>query len=309
MIFQDISDFLRQPSEKPKLIVIVGPTASGKTAFSLEVAQKFSGEIVNADSRQLYRGLEIGSAQPTDSEKGDIPHHLFGILDPKEEGNVALWKEKAKKIISEITSRQKIPIVCGGTGLFVNALTKNFTIPQIPPNTVFRDTKEKLSAEELWDELFQKDPLAAEKIPKQNKRYVIRALEIAEFLGKKSEVIGVGEEDYDTFFIGVVLPRKKLYDKINARVEGMKGKGFLDEVRKLMTQGYSEKDPGMNAHGYPEAIQFLKGELSEDVLWETMKQNTRNYAKRQLTWWRRDARIHWIDGETLDSVSLQDPEF
>ncbi|MBI5415157.1 tRNA (adenosine(37)-N6)-dimethylallyltransferase MiaA [Candidatus Peregrinibacteria bacterium] len=310
MIFAAFQDFLQKKSSKPKILCIIGTTASGKTDLAVQIAKKYNGEIVNADSRQMYRYMPIGTAAPTEEEKQGVPHHLFEFVDPSQEWNVAEWKPKAVEKIREILKRGNLPIFCGGTGLFINALTKNFTIPSIPPHPEFREEKEKKSVEELWKELMIKDPKSAEKILPSNKRYVIRALEILEFSGeKKSFVAGQNDSPYDAFLVGVTYPRKELYDRINARVEIMKKNGFLREVEALLQKGYSEKNTALNAHGYPEAIRFLRNEISEKELWETMKKNTRNYAKRQLTWWRRDPRVYWFHSKTKIPLDIHSPEY
>ncbi len=310
MLFDDIQNFLAKKSIKPKLVAVIGPTASGKTDISVQIAKKYDGEIINADSRQMYKYLSIGTASPTEKEKSGVPHHLFDFLDPKDECNVAEWREFAEKKIYEITQKDKLPILCGGTGLFVNALTQNFSLPSIPPNAEFRKKMEQKNSEELWKNLKEKDPEEASRIDPQNKKYIIRALEIYEFSGeKKSQIMNTGEALYDTFVVGITLPRDLLYKKIDQRTDTMENMGFLDEVKELLHKGYSKEDPAMMSHGYREALEYLEGARSLESLLEIMKKNTRNYAKRQLTWWRRDTRVHWYNSYSQEAIITMDSEF
>lgn len=309
-IFQKIRSFLVKRPSLPKLVCIIGPTASGKSGAALEIARHFGGEIINADSKQMYRYLQIGTAKPTREDMKGVPHHLYDMLDPREQCNVAEWREQAQEVIGDILSRHQLPIVCGGTGLFVNALTQNFTLHQIAPQQEFRAQMERMSGEQLWKKLHAVDPDAAERIPVQNKRFLIRALEVYEVSGqKKSEAMQMEQSLYDTFFVGLTMDRSKLYARINARVEEMKKEGFLTEVQSLLARGYSASDYAFTSIGYREAIGFLQGEISEQDFWEQMKMQSRRYAKRQLTWWRRDDRVHWFDSVSHEPINIRAPEF
>lgn len=304
-LLQTVTSFIEKTSKKPKCIAIVGPTASGKTSAAIQIAEKYTGEIINADSRQTYRFVPIGTAQPSAQEMEQVPHHLFSFLNPDQECNVAQWRLLAEEKISDIQSRKKLPILCGGTGLFINALTQGFTLPRIAPQPEFRAQMDTLSDEKLWELLHEKDPASAQKINMRNKRFVIRALEILEFSGKKKSTTARKKEaPYDLLLIGITLERKALYELINKRVDAMKEMGFLEEAKALQDQGYSLDDPALQSIGYPQAWQYFAGEISEQELWESMKQKTRNYAKRQLTWWRRDERVQWFDSNTFLPINI-----
>ncbi len=311
MLMNSIHQFFREKSaEKPKIIAIIGPTASGKTDLAVEIATRYDGEVVNADSRQMYRFLDIGTAKPRPSEMKGIPHHLMSFLDPSRNFSVAEWKETAMKCIDDISRRNRVPVLCGGTGLYVTALIRNYSIPQLAPQDEFREEMEKHATTELYDELMERDPDEAKKIGQGNRRYLIRALEISRFLGEKKSIAAQkGNEPYDPFIIGITMEREDLYRRIDKRVEEMREEGFLDEIRDLMNNGYGITNPGVIAHGYREAMLFLQGKMTENELWETMKKNTRNYAKRQLTWWKRDPQVHWFHAVSKKPIRVRDPGF
>jgi tRNA dimethylallyltransferase len=295
-------------------LAVVGPTASGKTAFSIQIARDFlkqKAEIINADSRQIYSEIPLITACPMPEEMGTIPHHLFSFLCPKESITVAEWKQMAEIKTEEILRRKNHPLFCGGTGLYLNAISQSFSLG-IPPNSQFRNTLEQYTNEELWEMLSKKDPQESKKIPFQNRRFVIRALEICHATGKPKSSIAKREMGkIPFFFIGITFPRKILYERISARTELMFAKGFLEEIKNLLKK-YAPEDfshGAFIAHGIPEAVLYLKGKISLETLKEKMNQNTRNYAKRQLTWWRRDERILWIHGETGEKIDIQSKEF
>jgi tRNA dimethylallyltransferase len=296
-------------SKNPKgVFVIVGPTASGKTSLSIRIAKHLGdAEIINCDSRQVYRDLSICVAAPTEEEKEGITHHLFEYISPEKTQNVSEWRAEAEATIEEIQSRGKKAILCGGTGLFVNALSKNFSL-SVPPNPQLREKLWDYSQQELWDMLNEKDPLEAAKLSPNNKKYIIRALEIYEEKGKKSEIMTTQKPNFPFAFLGITYPRKKLYERINVRNQIMFDDGFLEEVKNFLEKypNIPENDGAFIAHGVPEAIQYFEKKISLEELQEKMKQNTRNYAKRQLTWWRKDSRVRWISGETGGEILLTD---
>jgi tRNA dimethylallyltransferase len=258
----------------------------------------------------MYTHLSIGTAKPTKREMKKIPHHLFDFLDPKEECNVAQWKDLAKQTITNILARESLPVICGGTGLFINALTQNFSIPHIAPDPQFRKKMEKLSGETLWKKLSDVDPVEAERIGKHNTRYLIRALEVYTSSGvQKSVIANTKEPDYSALIIGATFPRKQLYERIHQRAEVMKKLGFINEVRDILRAGYTLQDPALQSTGYEEAVLFLHGKLEERKVWEELKKQTRNYAKRQLTWWRKDTRVQWFHSQTLRAVTITDGKF
>ncbi|HID92299.1 TPA: tRNA (adenosine(37)-N6)-dimethylallyltransferase MiaA [Candidatus Gracilibacteria bacterium] len=308
------------------IIVITGPTASGKTGISIEIAQflKEKGilaEIINADSRQIYTDLPITVAVPTQQEREGFSHHLFEYISPDKTYNVAEWRDDVIAKITEIQVRKSVVIICGGTGLWIDALTKNFTLG-VEPNEEFRKIYTQKTEEELYAELLKKDKNQAEKLGK-NKKYLIRALEICEKLGNKTDYAVESKSPYNFFMMGVTWEREKLYERINQRNEIMFEAGFLEEAdafaKKFLKNtlniktGYKSQpnltdinnnDCGFIAHGIPEYIQFRNGELSLEELKDTMKQHTRNYAKRQLTWWRKDKRVRFLNRETGEEIDL-----
>ena len=292
-LFKLVQNFLK--TAKNPLIVIVGATASGKTGLSIKIAKQFNGEVISADSRQIFRKLNIGTAKVTEEEMAGIPHYGIDIRDPEEPFTVAEFKEYAFEKIKDILKRKKLPIMAGGTGLYVNAVTQGFTIPQVPADWKLREELEKLSTEDLHQRLKDLDQKEAEKIHPNNRRYVIRAIEIAKNTNqKKSEIMQKQGTDFDVLILGVEVEREVLYERINQRVDQMFANGFVEEVQSLIKAGYDFKSQAFNSVGYPEVKAMLEGELSEEEAKELMKKNTRNYAKRQLTWWRKDERVVWI---------------
>lgn len=301
-IFDLTAAFLKK-TKKP-LLAIIGPTASGKTAVSLEFARRFQGEIINADSRQVFQHLDIATAKITSAEMAGIPHHLFSFVQPDQVFTVAEWKEAAKACIKDILRRGKVPIICGGTGLYVNALTKGFTIPRVPPQPAFRAELERFSDEVLWERLRTVDSLSAASLHANNRKAVIRALEIAEFSKKTKSAPKKREKPaFEAMIIGVAVNRAVLYQKIDARVEKMLDSGLLTEVETLLKMGYKSGDPGMLAHGVPEALALLAGEITQAEFIAKMQKVTRNFAKRQLTWWRSDPRVVWFDPLSMELVA------
>jgi len=295
-IVRSVQEFLH--ISKNPLIVITGPTASGKTAFSIRLAELVQGEVINADSRQFYRGMDIGTAKVTTAESKCILHHLLSFLEPSEEWTIAEFKDGAETVISDIISRRKVPLLTGGSGLFLDAVCKNLQIPRVPPQKEFRRSLEKKSSSELHAELQRIDPVSAAKIEPENRVRVIRTLEIHTFTGLvPSELKQQKTCVWDVFKIAIYLDPDVLKERIAARTETIWQSGFLDEVRELLAAGYDEQTPALIAHGYREAIQFLRGELSEEEAKSLMERNTRRYAKRQRTWWRKDPTIHWVSLE------------
>ncbi len=283
---------------KKPLIVVLGPTASGKTDFSVQLAKEMGNvEIVNADSRQIYTHLDIGTAKITKEEMQDVPHHLFSVLDPKEKLNVAWYKEEANRIIHDIHARGKIPMLVGGSMLYISAVIDDFDLVEQPSPELrkkLEDEYEKDGGQTLFTRLQSVDPESAMNFSKENKRYVVRALEMYEATGKPKSQILKNESPYDLFLIGMDVPREVLHERIAVRAEKMIAGGWMEEVKALLEKGYSEHDPGMESHGYREIIQFLKGEMSQEEAKKRIIEQTRQYVKRQMTWWRKDERIRWV---------------
>lgn len=309
MIFtpSQIEEKLTEWLEKTQkaLLVVVGPTASGKTKLAVELAKQFDGEVINADSRQIYQGIEIGNALTKPEEMEGIPHHLFSVFPLDRHFSVAEYKKLAEQIIEDIQSRGKLPILCGGTLMWVDSVVDNYVIPETQPNHKLRAELDLLSADELLSRLNEVDPDSAEQLSKErNKRYIIRALEIFEQTGKtKSALAKKGKRKYEVFKVAPQWDREKLYERINERTEEQLRDGMIEEVQALVDQFASgnieqfEKLswPGLTSIGCKEVIPFLKGGISQGQLLNQLQQNNRNYAKRQLTWLRKDKKVNWIE--------------
>jgi tRNA dimethylallyltransferase len=298
-LFNQIENFLQCAAvgNKPALIVVLGPTASGKSSLCMKIAHAFNGEVINADSRQIYKEMNIGTAKPRIHEQEGIRHHLYDIIYPDSEFTVADYKRLALKTIEDIHRRKCLPILCGGTGLYISAVIENYQLPAIPPQLHLREKYDKIlheqGSEALHKLLAEKDPATANQIHPNNSRYVIRALEINE-IGGINKQDRRGENIFNTFLIGIEWPRDILYERINARTEEQIADGLVNEVKTLLIKGYSEKLPSMSSLGYPEIIAYIKGEIALPEAMAMMQQNVRNYAKRQMTWLRRYRDIHWI---------------
>lgn len=300
---KDFTSFL-QKSDKP-LLVVLGPTASGKTALSLQLAQRHNGEIISADSRQLYKGMEISTDSLKPEEQEKIPHHLLGIADPDQTITLAEYRNLATQKINEIHERKKLPILVGGTGLYLSAIIENYDVPRIPADPKLRAKLEAKSQKEgpgaLHKELQKLDPLSAERIHPNNIRYVIRAIEIAKKSGRaKSD--RKEKSLFGSYLVGIDWPRDQLYERVNQRVDQQIERGLLEEVRALLDRGYDENLPSMSSLGVKEIIPYIKGEATLEECVETLKKNTRNYAKRQLTWFRRYNNVHWLKPSGLEKI-------
>ena len=296
---------------KPKVIVIVGPTASGKTAISIELAKKINGEIVSADSMQIYKKMDIGTAKPTEEEKENIKHYMIDIIEPNEAFNVAKYKEMAQKAIDEIISKGKTPIVIGGTGLYINTLINGIEFKEIETDKTYREQLEKEAKENGIDIVYKKlqeiDPEAAKNIDKNNIRRVIRALEIYKLTGKTKTQLdkeSIKEVQYDYKIFGMLWEREELYDRINKRIDIMIENGLIDEVKEL-TPKYKISNTAMQGIGYKEVIEYLENKISIEDMKEKLKMETRRYAKRQITWFKKDKRITWISPKNKEECVNQ----
>lgn len=295
---------------KEKLIVIVGPTGIGKTSLSIEIAKKISGEIISADSMQIYKYMDIGTAKVEEKEMDQIRHHLIDFLEPDEDFSVADYRKLAKEKITNINNKNKIPILVGGTGLYVNSLVYDLNFTRVASDEDIRHRLEKIKDEfgneHLFNMLEKVDPISAEKINLNDTKRIIRALEIYEITGKVMSLHNNNfrklNDEYDLIMIGLNMDRKKLYDRINQRVDSMIENDLIDEVKRLLSLGYSKDLVSMQAIGYKEIIMYLDNTVSLDRAVEMMKKGSRNYAKRQLTWFRRDERIQWFDIDEYSSL-------
>ena len=286
---------------KIPLLVIVGPTAVGKTEMAIELAHRLRGEIISADSRQVYRYMDIGTAKPTLAEREGVPHHLLDIIYPDEEFSVADYQRLAQRAIKEIWEGKRLPILAGGTGFYVNAVIDNYNFSSTAVNWEFRRRMRRLGEERgggyLIDKLNLVDPITAQRLHPNDLRRIIRALEVYEFTGcplSQWESEQEKESPYYLCLIGLNMERVLLYEKINRRVEEMVAKGLVDEVRDLLQKGYSPTLNSMQGLGYKEIIPYIKGEASLPEAVAILQRDTRRFAKRQLTWFRRDKRISWF---------------
>lgn len=289
-------------AERTRILVIAGPTASGKSALAVNLAEKLGGEIISCDSMQIYRGMDIGSAKPTKEEQARVPHHMIDVADPKEAFSAAKYARMARKAIREIAGRGKLPVVCGGTGLYLNGILYEMDFGDGPEDPDLRRRLERRAEEEggeaLHRELAALDPAAAARIHPNNVKKIIRALErlqLGEERVQEFQDIRRENPEIDPVLIGLTMDRKKLYGRIERRVEDMMARGLMEEVRRLAAQGLTAEDISMQGIGYKELIAFLSGENTLEEAVAQIKKNTRHYAKRQLTWFRRYRGMVWFD--------------
>ncbi|PTI64697.1 tRNA (adenosine(37)-N6)-dimethylallyltransferase MiaA [Staphylococcus xylosus] len=299
-------------SDKPFLIVLVGPTAVGKTEFSIELAKKVNGEIISGDSMQVYKHMDIGTAKITQDEMSGVPHHMIDILEPDENFSAYEFKNRAQRLIKEITTRGRVPIIAGGTGLYIQSLIYNYdfedeTISEQKSLEIEAklDELDQLSNEALHQYLASFDEVSAKDIHPNNRKRVRRAiqyyLKTKKLLSSRKKVQQF-TENYDTLLLGIEMSRDILYQRINKRVDIMLERGLLSEVQQLVDNGY-ETSQSMQAIGYKEIVPVIKQELSLDEATEKLKQHSRNYAKRQMTWFKNKLDVLWLDREKM-SLSL-----
>ncbi|WP_416825778.1 tRNA (adenosine(37)-N6)-dimethylallyltransferase MiaA [Ectobacillus polymachus] len=286
---------------REKVIVIIGPTAVGKTKLSIELAKRWNGEIISGDSMQIYRTMDIGTAKVTKEEMDTIPHHMIDIKEPEESFSVAEFQACVRRHIRDITNRGKLPIIVGGTGLYIQSVLYNYQFTEVAGDASYRHELERFAEREgaiaLYEKLVEIDRERAAHIHPNNVRRVIRALEIHHTSGEKmSEVLEGQENDivYDAAIIGLTMERSKLYDRINERVDIMMKQGLLDEVRSLYNAGIRNCQ-SIQAIGYKELYQYFEGAISLDEAVQMLKTNSRRYAKRQLTWFRNKMDVAWFD--------------
>ncbi len=282
------------------VLVILGPTAVGKTALSLQLAQDFSGEIISADSRQIYRGLDIGTDKPTPQQQALAPHHLIDVVDPDETLTLAKFQDLAYTAINSIHLRKRLPLLVGGTGQWIWAVVEGWAIPRVPPDAVMRAElearAEAVGREALHAQLAEVDPEAARKIDPRNLRRVIRALEVYQKTG-----IAISQHQqkkappYQFLLIGLTRPREELYRRIDQRIDRMMEAGLLDEVKQLVEAGYGWDKPAMSGLGYRQIGQYLRSEIDLKEAVASIKKETRRFVRQQYNWFRLDdSRIHWF---------------
>lgn len=287
----------------PKILVIVGPTASGKTRMAVELAQRHNGEVISADSMQIYRTMDIGTAKPTKEEMGGIPHHMIDVADPEEDFSVARYVEMAARCVDDVLARGKLPIVAGGTGLYIDSLLSGRTFAPFSPDSALRGELERELAEKGWqamlEALAQVDPEAAQRLHPNDHKRIIRALEVYRSTGKtitqhNRETQAIPPR-YDALTIGLAFQdRQAMWRRIDQRVDEMVAAGLEDEVRRLLTSGISPKCTAMQAIGYKEFTQALSGEMTWQEAADVVKLRSRQYAKRQLTWFGRNPNTRWV---------------
>lgn len=291
------------------LIAICGPTAVGKTAAAIALAERIGGEIVCADSRTIYRGMDIGTAKPTSRQRARVPHHLLDIADPDQVVTLAAYRDMADRAISDIRARGRVPVLAGGTGLYVRAVVDGFTIPRVPPAPGLRTRLEALedaTPGTVHRRLQQVDAVAAARIHPRNVRRLIRALEVYEHTGQPISTLQRTDPIGAAVQIGLTMDREVLYHRIDARVDEQLAGGLLDEVQGLLARGYAPTLPAMQGLGYKEIVEYRQGRVPLDEAVRRLKRNTRRFAKRQYTWFRRDDRIRWLDVDELGAEEVAD---
>jgi len=283
---------------KPKIIAIIGPTASGKTSLAVRLAKKFNGEVVSADSMQIYKGLDVGTAKVTTEEMQGVKHHLIDIVLPHERYTAAQWNEDAKRVIQEIISRGKLPIIAGGTGLYISSLLYGYNFynaqEDIKAREKYYNLIEEKGADYVYDYILNKAPHLASQIDKNKHRQLARYLEIIEDGDVKSLEKGKEKSEYDYLLFGLDVPRETLYENINKRVDIMVNSGLKDEVQELMKDNKFIGSQASLAIGYKEVIDYFNGITDFNSSIELVKQHSRNYAKRQLTWMRKMENLVWV---------------
>ena len=299
-----------------RILVICGPTAVGKTKYAIEAAKAFDGEIVSCDSMQIYKYMDIGSAKPTAEELSQAKHHLVDFVDPRDEFSVAEYQTLARAAIDDILSRGKLPVISGGTGLYLNAILYDMDFAKAPKDDSYRQSLQKICDEQgpeaLHKMLQEKDPEAASQIHANNVKKIIRALERLDSGEENVQPFSSLTKEwdaYDPLIIGLTRDRQELYERINDRVEMLIDEGLVEEVQRLMNMGLTEDNISMKGIGYKEIIDYLNGQITIEEAIDKVQKNTRHYAKRQLTWFRRYAKIVWYDISQFDGDKKALSEF
>lgn len=295
-----------------KVIVVIGPTSVGKTKMGVELAKKLNGEIISGDSMQIYKGMDIGTAKVTESEMETIVHHCIDILNPQDNYSVKDFQDAVREKITAITKRGKQPIIVGGTGLYIKAALYDYEFSEMQDNhEEFRNKYKALSNEELYKHLQDIDSKSAEELHPNNRQRVLRAIEIYEETGQtKSDILSTQQHIclYDAYFIGLTLDRDVLYERINNRVDMMASLGLEEEVTQLYKCGIKRENQSMKAIGYKEWFDYFEGNIPKSLVYENIKKHSRQYAKRQYTWFKNQFDVHWYDvnlndfTETVQSV-------
>ncbi len=289
-------------ANKSKLIIICGPTSSGKSGLAMKLAPEFSGEIVIADSRQVYKDLTIGTSKPTKKDQQQAPHHLVDIVEPSKVFTVGQYKKIAEKAIADIHARNKLPFLVGGTALYIDSVARGLDIPEIEPDQKLRNKLEKQTETELFAKLEELDPEFAKQVDKQNKRRLVRAIEVCEKSGQKfSDLRKKKPVPYETLFLAIKWPREELYNRIDETVEDMIEQGLLDEVKGLLAAGLTYERLDNLGLEYRFASQIVAKKISEDEGVQKLKYASHQFAKRQLTWFRKYRDLHWLEPEEAET--------
>ncbi|WNR42297.1 tRNA (adenosine(37)-N6)-dimethylallyltransferase MiaA [Paenibacillus roseipurpureus] len=298
------------PSPKPKLLVLLGPTAVGKTKLSLEIAQRFNCEIISGDSMQVYRGMDIGTAKASEAEQKLVPHHLIDIHDPSYPFSAAEFQERVKALIKDIHSRGKLPFIVGGTGLYIESVCYDYQFTDVSMDEEFRQAQEfyadQHGEEALHAKLRDIDPESADRLHANDRRRVIRALEIYHISGETMTdhlAAQKKESPYELCIIGLTMDRALLYQRIEERIDAMMDEGLVEEVQSILASGCPKQAISMQALGYKEIVSYLEGELTLDAAVTLLKRDTRRFAKRQLSWFRHMKDIQWVDVTDLANFS------
>jgi tRNA dimethylallyltransferase len=291
---------INPPPHLSSLVVLLGPTAAGKTEIAIQLAERLGGEIVSADSRLFYRGMDIGTAKPSPAQRLRLPHHLIDVADPEEPWSLVLFQQQARRAIQDIQARGALPFLVGGTGQYIRAVTEGWQAPAAHPDPRLRGALEAWAAEigpsGLHERLASLDPQAGAQIDPRNLRRTVRALEVILSTGKPfSAQRQRGENPYRLLTLGLTRPRPELYGRIDARIEAMFAAGWVDEVRGLLAQGYAPTLPSLSAIGYPQVIDYLRGKCTLDEAVMLIKRQTRQFVRRQANWFKADdPQIHWF---------------
>lgn len=279
-------------------LIILGQTAVGKTALAIDLAKELNGEIISADSMQVYKGMDIGTAKPDEEERRSINHHLIDIKNPDEEWTVSDFIQESKKIILDLNPKGKLPILAGGTGLYLWSFTEGFSFPIVEADFLLRKSLQEKEVSALYEELKNVDPESLKKINKNDKKRIIRALEVFILTGKPisrhQEEGKQKKEEENNLIIGISMPKDILYEKINLRVDLMIEKGLIDEVRNLLNK-FPKTLPSFKGLGYKETIEYIEGRWTKDQMIEELKKRTRNFARRQMTWFKRFKDVSWFE--------------
>lgn len=291
-----------------KIIVIVGPTAIGKTSLSIDIAKALDTEVVSADSRQVYKGLDLGSGKVTKEEMDGIPHHLLDVADPKDVFTASDYKKLGEQALNKILSKEKVPVVIGGTGFYIDTLLDRVSLPKVPPNEELRNSLEAHSLEELQEKLKELDPEALKRIDIHNPRRLIRAIEIAQALGKVPE-IKEAKSPYEVLWIGLEMPIPELRKRVRERLLSRLEEGMLEEAKELHDNGLLYERMDQLGLEYRYMAKHLKGEISYDEMLESLEKEVVKYARRQMTWFKKNKEIHWFQPNEGESAIALAKEF